>query len=1102
MTNMKMKYLKYTIGLVSILLVSCSIQETDVTTPKNTEEPVFYASIEGSSTRVFVDEDLNVLWNAEDQVSIFNKNTYNQPYKFLGNTGDNAGGFNKVDVAEFVTGKPITNIVSVYPYQEGTQISESGVLTVTLPKEQTYSEKTFGMGTNTMVSVSTDNYLQYKNVGGYLKLRLYGEGVSISTIILKGNNNEKLSGKAYVTMPLDGTPSVEMSSDAETEVILSSKNSVLLGSTAENCTDFWFVLPPVTFSKGFTIIVKRKDGQAFTKTASSPVTITRNNLLNMAPFEVKMEGTQPNNVIYYTTSDSTILSVPYLSSYVLSNDYIDGIGIMTLRSSATSIGIKKKCFMDCTNLTSISLPNSVTSIGDYAFYGCTSLASVKMPYSLTDIGISAFYGCKELTTVEFPTCLNGSIGERAFYGCSKIKNIAFPETMSGSISDEAFMYCSKLSGSLTIPEGTSSIGLSAFSGCSSLESIILPKTMDGSIGVSAFSGCSSLTGVVTIPEGITSIADYVFRNCSNLTSILLSESVTSIGESAFSGCSSLTSINIPKSVASLGNYVFSDCTRLTTINIPESVTSIGDAAFSGCSSLSSINIPNRVSRLQNCFAYCSSLTSVIIPNSVTSLPGCFIGCTSLTSIAIPEGVTNLTMCFSGCTGLTSVTIPDSVTSINGCFNNCSSLTRITIPEGVTSIGSRCFYNCSSLTRIDVKPVSPPEGGVDMFYNTGLCPIYIPEGSKEAYLKADYWQKYALRMRVEGNDSPIIYSSIDYSQDGEIIQLQQASIGRGVNIILMGDGFLDKDMIPGGKYEKKMREGMEQFFSYEPYYSFRNRFNVYAVKVVSKNDYYGGGELVNRALSYERGDTLFYRRSLCFDYAKKVQNTFDQPLKIAVLFNTDNQLARSFCLVDLSEGDALSFIMNTELNVINHELGGHGFAFLVDEYEENNGAFTDRTTLDELYSKHGNGANVDWRSNPEEVRWSRFLKDPRYQYEGLGVFEGGYLYAKGIFRSTENSIMRTHYIDTGKSFNAPSREQIYKMIMKYSEGNEWVYDYEEFAKADEHGRMVAAEVLGPWKASASSTRSLSREDNHHPPVFVDDSVKEVGFDKDGNLILIR
>ena len=142
--------------------------------------------------------------------------------------------------------------------------------------------------------------------------------------------------------------------------------------------------------------------------------------------------------------------------------------------------------------------------------------------------------------------------------------------------------------------------------------------------------------------------------------------------------------------------------------------------------------------------------------------------------------------------------------------------------------------------------------------------------------------------------------------------------------------------------------------------------------------------------------------------------------------------------------------------------------------------------------------MDWRSNPEKVRWAHFLKDPRYSHEGLGVFEGGYLYPSGIYRATENSMMR--YNDA--AFNAPSREQIYKCIMKYSEGDDWVYDYEVFAKADERGRIEAAEVLGSWKGPQRRDMPQKVEELDCPPFFIDRTVKEVGMDKNGEIIIVQ
>ena len=183
-----MKRIALYLGLATALMASCSIQEEDIKTPQQ-EDVIYYASFEQPAeegTRVYANEDILLRWTADDRVSIFGKNTYNQQYKFLGETGDNSGGFSNVDGAEYVTGNPISHTVSVYPYQASTKITEDEVLTVNLPAEQFYAENTFGLGVNTMVSISEDNFLQYKNAGGYLRISLYGEGVSVSSITLKG----------------------------------------------------------------------------------------------------------------------------------------------------------------------------------------------------------------------------------------------------------------------------------------------------------------------------------------------------------------------------------------------------------------------------------------------------------------------------------------------------------------------------------------------------------------------------------------------------------------------------------------------------------------------------------------------------------------------------------------------------------------------------------------------------------------------------------------------------------------------------------------------------------------------------------------------------
>ena len=285
-------------GIAAGLVASCSTKENDIQTITLNDE-IFYASFEQPAeegTRVYANEDLLLRWTADDRISIFNKLTYNQEYKFLGETGDNGGGFNRVDNAEFVTGNPISHVVSVYPYQASTRISEEEVLTVNLPEKQTYAANSFGLGANTMVSVSEDNVLQYKNVGGYLMLNFYGEGVSVKSVILKGNNGEKLAGKAIVTMPPDGFPSVEMGSDITKVITLTCATPVQLGATAENAKQFWFVVPPVTFGQGFTITVVTASGDSFEKSTTKSITIERNKLSKMSVIEID-PGTAPHDPV-------------------------------------------------------------------------------------------------------------------------------------------------------------------------------------------------------------------------------------------------------------------------------------------------------------------------------------------------------------------------------------------------------------------------------------------------------------------------------------------------------------------------------------------------------------------------------------------------------------------------------------------------------------------------------------------------------------------------------------------------------------------------------------------------------------------------------------
>ena len=283
----------------------------------------------------------------------------------------------------------------------------------------------------------------------------------------------------------------------------------------------------------------------------------------------------------------------------------------------------------CTD-TDIVIPSTyngkpVTSIGDSAFY-YDSLTSVTIPDNVTSIGEQAFLGCKSLTSITIPDSVT-SIGDSAFAGCTSLTSVTIPDSIT-SIADSTFDCCTSLR-SITIPDGVTRIGQGAFNHCTSLTSVTISDSVT-SIRDWAFYYCTSLRSI-TIPDSVTSIGKSAFSCCA-LESVIISRGVTNISAEAFSGCSSLASVSIPDSVTNISAGAFLGCSSLASVSIPDSVTSIDAYAFSNCKSLTNINIPDSVTSIDVCaFQHCTSLTSVIIPGSVTSIGGyAFSGCTSLT----------------------------------------------------------------------------------------------------------------------------------------------------------------------------------------------------------------------------------------------------------------------------------------------------------------------------------------------------------------------------------------------------------------------------------------------------------------------------------------
>ena len=238
--------------------------------------------------------------------------------------------------------------------------------------------------------------------------------------------------------------------------------------------------------------------------------------------------------------------------------------------------------------TSYTIPDSVTSIGNWAFRDCTSLTSVTIPDSVTSIGGGTFYNCTGLTSVTIGNSVT-SIGEDVFYNCTRLTSVAIGNSVT-SIGIWAFGYCKSLT-SVTIGNSVTSIGNLAFEYCTSLTSVTIGNSVT-SIGFLAFNGCTGLTSI-SIPDSVTSFGSNVLSGCTNLISIDIGNGVTKINESEFKNYTNLKSFKIGTGVTTIGAYAFNGCTGLEEMVIPYSVKSIGSAAFTGCTNLGSLTVYSR-----------------------------------------------------------------------------------------------------------------------------------------------------------------------------------------------------------------------------------------------------------------------------------------------------------------------------------------------------------------------------------------------------------------------------------------------------------------------------------------------------------------------------
>ena len=467
-------------------------------------------------------------------------------------------------------------------------------------------------------------------------------------------------------------------------------------------------------------------------------------------------------------------------------------------------------------LTSITIPNSVTSIGDEAFRGCSSLTSISIPNSVTSIEYEAFRDCSFLTSayisdiaawcnIEFGNYYSNPLvyAENLYLNNTKVTDLVIPEGVD-SIKDYVFFDCSFLT-SITIPNSVTSIGNHAFEYCSSLTSITLPNSVT-SIGSCAFEGCSSLISV-TIPNSVTSIGAGAFKVCSSLASITIPNSVTEFGDDILYECNNIQILNAPAQIFNQVteeiqtqfsnkltevhitdgeldengfNYINRSKKSLHTIDLAGTTnTAINDLAFYDCYKLENLMLPGNLETIGfKAVAECYQLKEINIPASVVEInDAAFENCRSIKSItfggqaeaksfasrmkrAAASGDVALqrigNWAFYNCHALENLVIPEGVTEVgDAAFYGCTYLDSLALPSTTQRIGDNCFALCSRMKQINVNATVPPTIFAKTFFDVNRnIPVIVPEGAREAYANDEYWGEFINVVESDDEDTQI------------------------------------------------------------------------------------------------------------------------------------------------------------------------------------------------------------------------------------------------------------------------------------------------------------------------------------------------------------
>lgn len=1069
---------------LSLLFCGCAKEVEQLQPQEELHEVVFHAGW-APETKTILQDDGSVWWSPGDEISLFVGKGNDGGYKLTSTndepsaTTDFVGNISKKSSTETYT--------AIYPYNEVNNVEENTIYTV-IPAIQTAKESTFEQKTFVSIARSDNENLYFRNICSGIKFSVKNAG--IKKVVISTRDGASIAGG--VSYSIDSW-NCQFDSDASSKITVNAPSeagfeigkfyyAVLFPFKNDSGVDITFCTEdetavfeyqmPIEFKRGVFKRLYEKDADLQFHGSKA---IFKTNII--LPDGVDKE--QITQALFLTGNDTkteTIIPCSVEEGYEPIYFELDGT-IAKYYTNASDIEIRtaREMFEDWMKLRELDLTSFETSQCermDGMFYGCTSLTFLDISsFDMMKVKFMnmMFYGCSKLSQLylgQFENkCADSYNG--LFDGCESLNTVDISALESPYVDNMNFM----------------------FYGCSSLVSVKMPGIYDYCNGLQGvFSGCKSLEDiewghVSTI--GVTTM-NSMFFNCTSIKELNLGDfnfSNVEDMEGMFSVCKSLQKIKWPntsthklKKVVSL----FSGCSNLTDLNLSIfDMSNVTDMSymFSGCGvkkydflGFDTSNVTNMFGMFEGCHAETLDLSTFNTSN-VENMSYMFhasnIKEINLTSFNTAK-VTNMFSMFNQCKHLETLDISSfhtpCVQNMDNMFSGCNELKNINFSNfSATSLQSmqEMFYMDCNILTIDLGGAEVPNSisvercctGMSKF--SGNCAIKASDslkslmsvsgaGLNSSVIWVDLEESIPKIMPVI---DPSLYYSTDFSMHGKIEQLQKATDGNGIDIVIMGDAYSNR-LIENGTYLKDANRVIDAIFDIEPFSSYKNLFNIYLVYLVSVNEMSGKNTvLLSQCSTY--GTLITGDDVLVYNYGRQASDKEPHKFTPIVFVNQDSHNGTASMVLSNDDSRGIMYIamdsQDTEfIRTTQHEFG-HVFGYLADEYSTHEGIIESDIKENTIFLTKLDSTiyrNIDFSNNLSEIKWKSFLYDKRYEKEGLGMYEGGFLYDRGVWRPSENSVM-----NAGSLFNAPSREAIYYRIHKLAYGDDWQYDYETFVQQD-------------------------------------------------------